>query len=85
MVGDGEPRQRDNPKADETKRVVNLEFLIPRRPLSLQAKRTSLRAWQAFVRKEEAKVWKDPTVQTGDLHLTWYIYATFLLLILTTS
>ena len=69
-MGDGKPRQRDKPKADDTKKVVNLEFLIPRRPLSLQAKRTSLRAWQAFVRTEAAKVWKAPTIQAGDRHLT---------------
>ena len=49
---------------------MNLEFLIQRRPLSLQAKRTSLRAWRAFVRTEAAKVWKEATIQTGDLHLT---------------
>jgi crossover junction endodeoxyribonuclease RusA len=49
---------------------VNLEFLIPKRPLSLQAKSTSLRAWQAFVRAEAAKVWKDPIIQAGDLQLT---------------
>lgn len=50
--------------------MEKLESLIPRRPLSLQAKRTNLRAWQAFVRSEAAKVWKEPTIQAGDLHLT---------------
>jgi crossover junction endodeoxyribonuclease RusA len=49
---------------------VNLEFLIPRRPLSLQAKRQSLQAWKVFVRAEAARVWNSPVIQTGDLQLT---------------
>lgn len=49
--------------------MLDFEFLIPKRPLSLQAKSKSLQAWKAFVRGEAAKVWKTPTVENGDLHL----------------
>jgi len=38
--------------------LTTLEFLIPRRPVSLQAKRSSLR------------VWRDPVIQVGDLQIT---------------
>jgi crossover junction endodeoxyribonuclease RusA len=38
--------------------------------VSLQAKRPSLKAWKNFVQAEAAKVWKDPAIQTGDLHIT---------------
>jgi hypothetical protein len=49
--------------------VPQLEFLIPRRPLSLQAKRPSLSAWKSFVRAEAAKVWQDPIIDGGDIHI----------------
>ena len=48
----------------------DFEFLIQRRPLSLQAKRPKLQAWKQFVRSEAAKVWSSPVVQVGDLQLT---------------
>lgn len=35
--------------------VTIFEFLLPRRPVSLQAKR--LQAWKAYVRAEAAQVW----------------------------
>jgi crossover junction endodeoxyribonuclease RusA len=50
--------------------LTDLEFLIPRRPLSLQAKRSSLRDWKAFVQAEAARVWKDPVIHAGDLQIT---------------
>ncbi len=50
--------------------MSTFEFLIRKRPLSLQAQRPSLQAWKAFVRAEAAKVWNDLLIQTGDLHLT---------------
>jgi crossover junction endodeoxyribonuclease RusA len=56
--------------AERDRNLTNLEFLIRRRPLSLQAKRPSLRAWKAFVQAEAAKVWKDPVIQAGDLQIT---------------
>ena len=49
---------------------MKFEFLIPKRPLSLQAKRPNLRAWKVFVRSEAARVWNSPVIQTGDLQLT---------------
>jgi crossover junction endodeoxyribonuclease RusA len=50
---------------------VNFEFLIPKRPLSLQAKRkANLQAWKGFVRAEAAAVWNVPMVETGDLQLS---------------
>jgi crossover junction endodeoxyribonuclease RusA len=50
--------------------MAMFEFLIPKRPLSLQAKRASLQAWKAFVRAEAQKVWGGSLIETGDLHLT---------------
>ncbi len=56
--------------ARETRSVM-LEVLIPRRPLSLQANNRKLQQWKVFVRSEaEKKVWTEPTIQTGDLHVT---------------
>jgi crossover junction endodeoxyribonuclease RusA len=49
---------------------VTLEFLIPRRPLSSQAKRRNLQAWKEFVRQEAEKVWTGALIDTGDLQLT---------------
>jgi hypothetical protein len=49
---------------------VDFEFLIPKRPLSLQAKRASLQAWKSFVRGEAAKTWTDSLITSGDLHIT---------------
>lgn len=50
--------------------MTTFEFLVPRRPLSLQAKRPSLQAWKAYVRDVAAKTWSGPPIQAGDLHLT---------------
>ena len=50
--------------------MPKLEFLIPKRPLSLQAKRRNLNGWKAYVRAEAAKVWNGPVIQGGDLQLT---------------
>jgi crossover junction endodeoxyribonuclease RusA len=46
------------------------EFLIPRRPVSLQTKnRANLQAWKAYVAGEAAKVWQGTTIGTGDIEL----------------
>ena len=50
--------------------MTHFEFLIPRRPLSLQAKSKSLRSWKAFVRQEATKVWTGSSLQGDNLHLT---------------
>ena len=50
--------------------MILFEFLIPRRPLSLQAKRASLQAWKSFVHAEAAKVWSGPVFEKGDLQFT---------------
>ena len=47
-----------------------LEVLIPRRPLSLQANNRKLQQWKVFVRSEAEKVWTEPTIHSGDLHVT---------------
>ena len=49
---------------------MKFEFLIRKRPLSLQAKRKSLQAWKSFVHTQAAIVWKDSVIETGDLQLT---------------
>jgi crossover junction endodeoxyribonuclease RusA len=47
-----------------------IEFLIPRRPVSLQTKsRANLQAWKNYVTGEAAKVWQGTTIGTGDLEL----------------
>jgi hypothetical protein len=46
------------------------EFLIPRRPLSVQAKHKNRQTWKQFVRAEAAKTWVGQAPFTGDLHLT---------------
>lgn len=48
-----------------------LEFLIPRRPLSLQTRnREYYQAWKRFVAGEAGKVWGErPVIRAGDLHL----------------
>lgn len=45
------------------------EFLIPRRPVSLQAKRRSLRAWKDYVRALAAENWAKPPLRGADVHL----------------
>ena len=40
--------------------MQTFEFMIPKRPVSLQTKsRKNLKAWKAFVRREANKVWND--------------------------
>jgi hypothetical protein len=46
------------------------DFLIPRRPLSIQAKHQNKQRWQQFVRAEAAKTWTDFVPFSSDLHLT---------------
>ena len=60
----------DDSEDERDGKVVKFEFLIPRRPLSLQAKRPSLQAWKSFVRAEAAKTWNSEVVEAGDLQLT---------------
>ena len=49
--------------------MTDFEFLIPRRPLSAQAKPRKLQAWKEFVRAEAAKHWTGPPA-IGELRLT---------------
>jgi crossover junction endodeoxyribonuclease RusA len=49
---------------------VKFEFLIRKRPLSLQANRSSLQAWKHYVRAEAARAWSSPTIDDDDLQLT---------------
>ncbi len=48
------------------------EFVIPRRPLSLQtSNRANLQAWKQYVAREAARTWVGRSPLTGiDLHLT---------------
>lgn len=47
------------------------EFLINRRPLSLQAKQKRLQQWKDFVRSEAQKAWQGSSpIQDTDLQLT---------------
>ncbi len=50
--------------------MTPFEFLIPKRPLSLQAKRRNLQLWKNFVRNEAAKTWLGPALQVGSFQLT---------------
>lgn len=50
--------------------MTPFEFLIPRRPLSLQAKRRNLQSWKSFIRNEAAKHWSGPAIQVGSFQLT---------------
>lgn len=49
---------------------MNFEFLIPRRPLSVQAKRSRLQTWKNYVRGEATKTWSGPVFTNGDLQMT---------------
>ncbi|MBD2409975.1 crossover junction endodeoxyribonuclease RuvA [Nostoc calcicola FACHB-389] len=53
-------------------RIIPFEFLIPRRPVSLQTKKKeNLQVWKNFVRVEAQKVWTDRSIiKNGDLQLT---------------
>ncbi|AFY49506.1 Endodeoxyribonuclease RusA [Nostoc sp. PCC 7524] len=47
------------------------EFLIPRRPVSLQAKPKKLQQWKNFVRSEAQKIWTGGSpIQDANLQLT---------------
>jgi len=47
------------------------DFLIPKRPVSLQTRKTSnLQAWKQYVRGEAAKNWTGQIFSGQDLHLT---------------
>jgi crossover junction endodeoxyribonuclease RusA len=46
------------PKGSGVSLVEPFEFVIPRRPLSQQAKPRGRRKWQTFVRREAEKNWK---------------------------
>ena len=54
------------------------EFLIPKRPVSLQTKnRGNLQAWKQYVRGIAAQKWKQSPLQGMDLQLTLvYLYDT---------
>lgn len=46
------------------------EFLIPRRPVSLQTNnRANLQAWKNYVANEAKKVWHGTIIETGSLEL----------------
>jgi crossover junction endodeoxyribonuclease RusA len=49
-----------------------LEFIIPKRPMSHQARnRANLQAWKAYVKKIANAHWSDPIIPNGtDLRLT---------------
>ena len=54
---------------------MQFDFMIPKRPVSLQTRqRSKLQNWQAFVRAEASKTWVG-TPYSGNVHLTLvYLY-----------
>ncbi len=47
------------------------EFLIPRRPVSLQTrKKRNLQAWKTYVNSEASKIWNGTLITSGDLQLS---------------
>jgi crossover junction endodeoxyribonuclease RusA len=57
--------------------VIPFEFLIPRRPVSLQTRnRRNLQAWKTYVQSEAARTWGGSVaITTSDLQLTLvYLY-----------
>ena len=50
--------------------MTDFEFLIPRRPLSLQANSGRLQSWKKFVSEEAEKVWTGAIASEGDLQIT---------------
>ena len=51
--------------------ALPFEFLVPQRPLSLQARsRTNLRRWKDFVREQAKVTWFAEAVSEGPLALT---------------
>lgn len=56
---------------------MEFEFLIPRRPVSLQTKnRANLQAWKTYVRSEAAKTWSGPPYSIDIELLLVYLYDT---------
>ena len=55
---------------------MQFEFLIPKRPVSLQTKnKKNLQGWKSFVQAEAAKTWTDKISSGVDMHLTLvYLY-----------
>ena len=50
---------------------MRFEFLIPKRPVSLQTKsRSNLQAWKTYVRTQAAKTWVEQPQSEIDIHLT---------------
>jgi len=51
--------------------MPDFEFLIPKRPVSQQARRrANLQGWKTYVREEAKKTWGGQTVRNIDLQLT---------------
>ncbi|MFN5762972.1 MAG: hypothetical protein ACK470_00850, partial [Pseudanabaena sp.] len=52
------------------------DFLIPKRPVSLQTRKTAnLQAWKQYVRAEAAKTWAGQIFANQDVHLKLiYLY-----------
>lgn len=55
---------------------MQFEFLIPKRPVSLQTKnKKNLQGWKSFVQAEAAKTWTGKISSEVDIHLTLvYLY-----------
>ena len=53
-----------------SERTLIVDFLIPRRPLSSQAKARNLQKWKQYVRDEAAKVWLGEPLLAGPYELT---------------
>jgi crossover junction endodeoxyribonuclease RusA len=50
---------------------MQFEFLIPKRPVSLQARnRANLQKWKDFVFSEASKMWTGGKPYSGELHIT---------------
>lgn len=50
--------------------MKHLEFLIPRRPLSLQAKKDSLQKWKIYITDKVSKTWRKPPISEGNIRLS---------------
>lgn len=50
--------------------MKHLEFLIPSRPLSLQAKKNSLQKWKNYVKDQASKTWNKEPVSGCALRLS---------------
>ncbi|NJL88824.1 MAG: RusA family crossover junction endodeoxyribonuclease [Coleofasciculaceae cyanobacterium SM2_1_6] len=50
---------------------MHFDFLIPKRPVSLQTRKTAnLQSWKQYVRSEAAKTWKGQIFSGKDIQLT---------------